>query len=93
MLFFVLLSKYICLIFFKFQVGDESFLVVVNDILASGEVPNLIPDDDVEDVILALGPVVKSLGLEESRENCWKLFIERVRKQLKVYKFIKLKKA
>ena len=67
-----------------FQVGDESFLVIVNDILASGEVPNLIPDDDFEDIMLGLAPVVKSLGLEDNRENCWKFFIERVRKQLKV---------
>ena len=58
--------------------------MVVNDILASGEVPDLIPDDDVEDIMLALAPVVKSLGLEENRENCWKFFKERVRKQLKV---------
>ena len=30
------------------QVADEKFLVLINDLLASGEVPDLFPDDEVE---------------------------------------------
>ncbi|NXP60283.1 DYH17 protein, partial [Chloropsis cyanopogon] len=66
------------------QVAEESFLVVINDFLASGEVPGLFQDTDLETIIGAMRPQVKSLGLEDTKENCWKLFIEKVRRQLKV---------
>ncbi|NXA28829.1 DYH17 protein, partial [Ibidorhyncha struthersii] len=66
------------------QVAEESFLVLINDFLASGEVPGLFQDDDLENIISAMRPQVKFLGLQDTRENCWKLFIEKVRRQLKV---------
>ncbi|NWU53608.1 DYH17 protein, partial [Dromas ardeola] len=66
------------------QVAEESFLVLINDFLASGEVPGLFQDDDLENIINAMRPQVKFLGLQDTRENCWKLFIEKVRRQLKV---------
>lgn len=66
------------------QVAEESFLVLINDFLASGEVPGLFQDDELENIISAMRPQVKFLGLQDSRENCWKLFIEKVRRQLKV---------
>ncbi|NXH15458.1 DYH17 protein, partial [Bucco capensis] len=66
------------------QVAEESFLVLINDYLASGEVPDLFQDDDLQNIISAMKPEVTLLGLQDTRENCWKLFIERVRRQLKV---------
>ncbi|NXC72870.1 DYH9 protein, partial [Anhinga anhinga] len=66
------------------QVADEQFLVLVNDFLASGEIPDLFPDDEVENIINSMRNEVKGQGLVDSRENCWKFFIERVRRQLKV---------
>nr|XP_061808009.1 dynein axonemal heavy chain 9-like isoform X2 [Nerophis lumbriciformis] len=66
------------------QVADERFLVLVNDLLASGEIPDLIPDDEVENIISSVRPEVRSSGLMDTRENCWKFFIDRVRRQLKV---------
>lgn len=33
------------------QVPNEHFLVLINDMLASGEVPDLFPDDEVENII------------------------------------------
>ena len=66
------------------QVSDEKFLVLINDLLASGEIPDLFPDDEVENIISGVRNEVKGMGLEDSRENCWKFFIDRVRKQLKV---------
>uniref|UniRef100_A0A096MH56 Dynein axonemal heavy chain 17 n=1 Tax=Poecilia formosa TaxID=48698 RepID=A0A096MH56_POEFO len=66
------------------QVADEKFLVLVNDLLASGEIPDLFPDDEVENIIGSMRPEVRSLGLMDTRENCWKFFIDRVRRQLKV---------
>ncbi|KAJ8925640.1 hypothetical protein NQ315_009485 [Exocentrus adspersus] len=66
------------------QVPEESFLVLINDLLASGEISELLPDEDVENVINAVRGEVKSTGVEDSRENCWKFFIDRVRRLLKV---------
>lgn len=33
------------------QVPNENFLVLINDMLASGEIPDLFPDDEMENII------------------------------------------
>uniref|UniRef100_A0A452UE75 Dynein axonemal heavy chain 17 n=1 Tax=Ursus maritimus TaxID=29073 RepID=A0A452UE75_URSMA len=66
------------------QVAEEQFLVLINDLLASGEIPGLFMDDEVENIISSMRPQVKSLGMTDTREACWKFFIEKVRRQLKV---------
>ncbi|KAM4843232.1 dynein axonemal heavy chain 17 [Thomomys bottae] len=66
------------------QVAEEQFLVLINDLLASGEIPGLFADDEVENIISSMRPQVKSMGIPDTREACWKFFIEKVRKQLKV---------
>lgn len=40
------------------QVADEKFLVLINDMLASGEIPELFADDEVDNIISTLGPEV-----------------------------------
>ncbi|XP_050446950.1 dynein beta chain, ciliary-like [Cataglyphis hispanica] len=65
------------------QVAEEKFLVVVNDMLASGEIMELLADDEVENVINAVRNEVKQTGIIDTRENCWKFFIDRVRRQLR----------
>ena len=66
------------------QVADEKFLVLINDLLASGEIPDLFPDDELENIISGVRNEVKGLGIMDTRENCWRFFIDRVRRQLKV---------
>nr|CAI9700520.1 unnamed protein product [Rangifer tarandus platyrhynchus] len=66
------------------QVAEEQFLVLINDLLASGEIPGLFMDDEVENIISSMRPQVKSLGLTDTREACWKFFIDKVRRHLKV---------
>ncbi|MGH0134201.1 UNVERIFIED_CONTAM: hypothetical protein FKN15_057143 [Acipenser sinensis] len=48
------------------QISDEKFLVLINDLLAS----------EVENIIGSLRNEVKGLGLMDTRENCWKFFID-----------------
>lgn len=36
------------------QVSDEKFLVVINDCLASGEIPELFGDDEVDNIVNAI---------------------------------------
>uniref|UniRef100_A0A8C4MXA9 Dynein axonemal heavy chain 11 n=1 Tax=Equus asinus asinus TaxID=83772 RepID=A0A8C4MXA9_EQUAS len=66
------------------QVLDESFLVLINDLLASGEIPDLFSDEDVDKIISGICNEVRGLGIVDSRENCWKFFLARVRLQLKI---------
>ena len=66
------------------QVIDEKFLVLINNLLASGEIPDLFSDDEVENIVGMVRNEVKGAGIPDTRENCWKFFIDRVRKQLKV---------
>ncbi len=66
------------------QVADEKFLVLINNLLASGEIPELFSDDEVENIVTMVRNEVKGAGLQDTRENCWKFFIDRVRRQLKV---------
>ncbi|XP_057654279.1 dynein beta chain, ciliary-like [Diorhabda carinulata] len=66
------------------QVPEESFLVLINDMLASGEISDLLGDEDVENVINAMKGEVKGIGLQDTRENCWKFFIDRVRRLMKI---------
>ncbi|XP_043280362.1 dynein beta chain, ciliary isoform X1 [Venturia canescens] len=66
------------------QVPNEQFLVLINDMLASGEVPDLFPEDEVENIIAGVRNEVKGAGILDTRENCWKFFIDRVRRQLRI---------
>ncbi|EPQ11489.1 Dynein heavy chain 11, axonemal [Myotis brandtii] len=65
------------------QVLDESFLVLINDLLASGDIPDLFSDEDVDKIISGIRSEVRGLGMVDSRENCWQFFLARVRLQLK----------
>ena len=66
------------------QVADEKFLVQINDLLASGNIPGLFADDEVDSIIVSMRPEAKTLGLVDTREVCWNIFINNVRRYLKV---------
>ena len=66
------------------QVADEKFLVLVNDLLVSGDVPGLFADDETENIINAVCNECKAVRISNTRDNCWKFFIDVVRCQLKV---------
>ncbi|XP_048655651.1 dynein axonemal heavy chain 11 isoform X1 [Marmota marmota marmota] len=66
------------------HVLDESFLVLINDLLASGEIPDLFSDEDADKIVSGIRNEVRGLGIVDSRENCWKFFLARVQLQLKI---------
>ena len=43
------------------QVAQERFLVVINDMLASGEIADLFPDDEIDNIINAMRNEVSSI--------------------------------
>uniref|UniRef100_A0A8C5F0M4 Dynein axonemal heavy chain 11 n=1 Tax=Gopherus evgoodei TaxID=1825980 RepID=A0A8C5F0M4_9SAUR len=66
------------------HVADERFLVLINDLLASGAVPDLFSNEDMDGIITGIRNEVRSLGLIDTRENCWRFFLDRMRLQLKI---------
>ncbi|CAF1186132.1 unnamed protein product [Adineta steineri] len=66
------------------QVADEKFLVLINDMLASGEINGLFTDDETTDILASVKNEVKAQGIEDTKENCWKYFIDKVRRNLKI---------
>nr|XP_018673081.1 dynein beta chain, ciliary [Ciona intestinalis] len=66
------------------HVPDERFLVLINDHLAMGEISDLFTEEETEDIINGVRNEVRAQGLFDSRENCWKFFLDRVRNQLKI---------
>ncbi|CAG5122025.1 unnamed protein product [Candidula unifasciata] len=66
------------------QVASEMFLVLINDLLASGEIPGLFGEDEVEEIMGSMMNECKQIGIPDTRENAWSLFIDKVRKNLKV---------
>ncbi|XP_071951094.1 dynein axonemal heavy chain 2-like isoform X2 [Antedon mediterranea] len=66
------------------QVVDESFLEDINNILSSGEVPNLYKSDEFEEVRTSLSEEAKKDGIQDTPEIMFAYFIERVRSNLHV---------
>ena len=66
------------------QVPDNKFLVLINDLLSTGEIPDLFAEDELADIISGVRNEVKAAGIMDSTENCWSFFIDRIRTTLKV---------
>ena len=69
-------------LFTEGQITNERFLVFINDLLSSGEIADLFPAEDVDTIVGALRSAVKAEGLVDNKENSWKFFLDRVRKNL-----------
>jgi len=72
----------ILFLFTEGQITNERFLVFINDLLSSGEIADLFPTEDVDNIVNAVRSAVKSEGMVDNKENCWKFFLDRVRKNL-----------
>jgi hypothetical protein len=61
------------------QIKYETFLEDVNNILTSGEVPNLFPKDEFSSVLEDVRPAAKAAGVGETQEDLAAFFMDRVR--------------
>jgi dynein heavy chain len=77
-------GKQVVFLFTDTQIIIESFVEDINNVLNSGEVPNLFPSDEYDRAMGDMRSVVKSLGLPESREVCEAQFVNRIRDRLHV---------
>nr|CCA18662.1 hypothetical protein ALNC14_048050 [Albugo laibachii Nc14] len=66
------------------QIVDGGFLEDLNNILNSGEVPNLFAMDETDRLVVDMRPVMKELGLHDDPESCLQVFTQRVRDYLHI---------
>lgn len=59
----------------------------INDFLASGEIAGILSDEDKDAVINSIRSEAKSMGYSDTNDNCWKYFIDKIRKTLRVSYF------
>lgn len=64
------------------QILQESFLEDINNVLNAGEVPNLMGNDDIEEIGAALRPLMQAAGLEVTKMATYAYFCNRVRSHL-----------
>jgi dynein heavy chain len=64
------------------QISNERFLVYINDLLASGNIPDLYSIDEQDQLIAAVTTKAKSLGYPLERDNLWDFFLGQVRSNL-----------
>eukprot|EP00931_Biecheleriopsis_adriatica_P101533 TRINITY_DN7664_c0_g1_i1.p1 TRINITY_DN7664_c0_g1~~TRINITY_DN7664_c0_g1_i1.p1 ORF type:complete len:4295 (+),score=1011.97 TRINITY_DN7664_c0_g1_i1:399-12887(+) len=64
------------------QIANERFLVFFNDLLASGEITDLYPNEDKDTIRNAVRSAAKSAGVTDTPDNLWAFYISRVRKNL-----------
>ena len=69
-------------LFTEGQITNERFLVFINDLLSSGEIADLFDNETVDSIVNNLNSAVKSEGIVPNKDNNWKFFIDRVRKNL-----------
>jgi dynein heavy chain len=67
------------------QIIDKRFLVYINDLLSSGNIPDLFTKEEAVEIANSLRTEAKSSGIVDvSAENCWRYFIQKVRRSLHV---------
>jgi dynein heavy chain, axonemal len=66
------------------QIVVETFLEDINNILNSGEVPNLFENDEWEKIINLVRPLIKKAGKIDTRDNIVQYFVSLVRENLHI---------
>lgn len=64
------------------QIKSESFLEDINNILNSGDVPNLYNGEEQERIMTAMKPVVQDLGMQPTKANLMAAYVRRVRSNI-----------
>uniref|UniRef100_A0A8B9L8A4 Dynein, axonemal, heavy chain 1 n=1 Tax=Astyanax mexicanus TaxID=7994 RepID=A0A8B9L8A4_ASTMX len=72
----------ITFLFVDTQIKSESFLEDINNILNSGDVPNLYSADEQERILTSMKPVVQDLGQQPTKANLMAAYVKRVRSNI-----------
>ncbi|EAY19693.1 Dynein heavy chain family protein [Trichomonas vaginalis G3] len=66
------------------QIVKESFLEDLNNLLNSGDVPNIFPPEDIEEIIEKIRPIAQQKDIQLSKPSIYNLFIQRVKSALHI---------
>ncbi len=66
------------------HVAQEGFLELINNMLTSGMVPALFPDDEKEMIIGQVRDEATKLGLPPTKESVWSYFIKKCTNNLHI---------
>lgn len=77
-------DKPVVFLFSDTQIKSESFLEDINNILNSGDVPNIYAFDDLESIYNAMKPVAQDAGMQPTKGNLYSAYTKRVRSNIHV---------
>lgn len=66
------------------QIKSELFLEDLNNILNSGDVPNIYPLDDLDKIYHEMKPSVQDAGLPPTKSNLFSAFTKRIRTNIHI---------
>ncbi|XP_054992649.1 dynein axonemal heavy chain 1 [Sorex araneus] len=69
-------------LFVDTQIKNESFLEDINNILNSGDIPNLYSLDEQEQIVNTMRPIVQEQGLQPTKANLMAAYTSRVRSNI-----------
>merc|ERR1719399_1947172 len=77
-------GKGLVFLFSDTQIVKEAFLEDLNNVLNTGEVPNLFAADETEQINSLTRPLAQAAGKELTRDNIWKHFVQIIRENFHI---------
>jgi dynein heavy chain len=72
----------ICFLLTDTQIGDDEWLVFINDLLNTGFIPDLFGDEDLDGIFNSIRSEAKAQGVSEDRQSMMDFFLSQVRTNL-----------
>ncbi|XP_038005283.1 dynein heavy chain 1, axonemal [Motacilla alba alba] len=69
-------------LFVDTQIKNESFLEDINNLLNSGDIPNIYSPEDQDKILTAMKPIVRDLGQQPTKANLMAAYVARVRSNI-----------
>ncbi|XP_063171723.1 dynein axonemal heavy chain 10 [Candoia aspera] len=70
-------NKIIVFLFTDAHVAEEGFLELINNMLTSGMVPALFPDDERDNILSQITQEAMKIGIAPAKESVWQYFVNK----------------
>ncbi|XP_064378089.1 dynein axonemal heavy chain 10 [Dromaius novaehollandiae] len=77
-------NKSMIFLFTDSHVAEESFLELINNMLTSGMVPALFPDDEKDTILSQIGDEASKAGMSPAKESVWQYFVNKCASNLHI---------
>ncbi|XP_040982062.1 LOW QUALITY PROTEIN: dynein heavy chain 10, axonemal [Aquila chrysaetos chrysaetos] len=77
-------NKSMVFLFTDAHVAEESFLELINNMLTSGMVPALFPDDEKDTILSQIGDEATKAGMNPAKESVWQYFVNKCASNLHI---------